>query len=144
MEIHYDGVDSKWFADLEGGTRANLRRDSGKIKLPELTSIPGRKSTLELLRPYRHSPDGPIVHCGIILNYIVTVDGDEISLSGMSVLRRSTNRGSTGIPTQFEANENLLELKLEDGTPRAVNLAGGGRLWFTPTLLGPAGRPINP
>ena len=93
---------------------------------------------MKLIKPYGVASGSPAVHCGVILQWIPDFDGDAIAISGTAVLRRSTNRKADRSATQFEANENLINLTLKEGKPGYVPLAGGGRMLLTATVIDPS------
>jgi hypothetical protein len=146
LDIRYKGVDAKWFSDLSPRTKEILRSESGAVGLPLVVVKSGELTKLELIREYRldsSTLEGPVIPCGVVLDLTPKVDGSDIRVSGKGVLRRSTNKSAAGTATRFEAKENLIDLKLEDGTPKAVNLEGGGQMVLTATLIDATGRPIK-
>jgi len=146
LDIRFKGVDAKWFSDLSARSKEALRSGSGTVGLPLICAKSGEQVTLEVIREYRlddSTLEGPVVPCGIILEFTPKLDGNEIRISGKSALRRSTDKTAAGIATQFEAKENLINLKLEDGAPKAVNLEGGGQMILTAKLIDETGRPIE-
>ena len=146
LDIRFKGVDAKWFSDLSAKTKEVLRSESGAVGLPSLTARNGEQATLEVIREYRldnATLEGPVIPCGVVLELIPEFNGGAIHLSGKGVLRRSTDKSAGGVATRFEAKENLIDLQLADGAPKAVDLEGGGQMIFTATLIDATGRPIK-
>lgn len=146
LDIRYKGVDAKWFSDLSASTKEALRSESGAVGLPNVVAKSGEQAKLQVIQEYRldgSTLEGPVIPCGIILELTPEFVGEEIRISGKGVLRRSTNKTAGGIATRFAAQEYLIDLKLKDGTPKAVALEGGGQMILTATLIDETGRPIE-
>ena len=146
IDIRYKGVDAKWFSDLSTRTKEAIQDESGGIVLPGITARSGELTTLELIREYRldnSTLEGPVIRCGVILEFTPKADGGAIRLTGKGVLRRSTDKGAGGVATKFEAKENRINLQLDVGAPKVVDLAGGGQMILAATLIDATGRPIK-
>jgi len=146
LDIRFKGIDSKWFSDLSASTKEVLRSESGALGLPSVAAKSGEQATLEVIQEYRldnSTLEGPVIPCGVALELTPKYNGGVIRLSGKGVLRRSTDKSAEGVATRFEAKENLIDLQLEDGAPKAIALEGGGQMIFMATLIDATGRPIK-
>lgn len=140
MTISYKGVDAKWFSEISGGY---TRTKSGTVIFPSLTAAVGKQETLEMIREYRIKKGSIEVPCGLTVDLKPEIDGGGIRISGRSVLRCATNKSPKGGAMQFKAQEILIDLKLENGTTKAVAIEGGGQMMITANFLDSRGFSIK-
>lgn len=146
INITYKGLDSKWVSYLSPEADLPDQQKDGSLRLPGVTAKFGQHVKLEFVEVYRSNKslsEGPSVPCGIVINIGSAVGGDTIKLSGTSVLRRPTNRISQGQATRFAAQENLIDVTLQDGVTKTIELDGGGQMMINATLTDAAGRPTK-
>jgi hypothetical protein len=146
INITYMGLDSKWISYLSSEANLPDQQKDGSLTLPGVTTKFGQQVKLEFVQVYRSDKslsEGPSVPCGILININSAVAGNTIKFSGTSVLRRPTNRISQGQATNFAAQENLIDVTLQDGMTKAIELDGGGQMMIKATLTDAAGRPTK-
>ena len=144
LEIKYENVDAKWFSDIGSTNSKALPEKNGTVfSAPSVTVRAGQEASVEVIREYHASPKGPMVQCGIIIDLTATIDDGGIQISGKSILRRPTDKRAEGVASRFEAQEVLLDLKLDDGISKIVEMDNRGKILVTATLIDATGQPIK-
>jgi hypothetical protein len=146
IDITYENVDAKWFADLDSRTKAVLEKKGGVVAAPSVTAKSGQSVTMEVIHEYRtrqSTSSNTVVACGIILGLTPELNGEVIRLVGTSVLRRSTDNDKSNVATRFEAQELLVDIDLKDGESKVLELEDGGLIRLTATIIDATGRPIK-
>ncbi len=146
IDIVYENVDAKWFADLDPGTKAALEKKGGVVAAPSVTAKSGQSVTMQVIQEYRTRPStssNTVVPCGIILGLTPELNGEGIRIVGTSILRRSTNKDENDNATRFEAQELLVDIGLKDGESKDLELEDGGVIRLTATIIDATGRPIK-
>ncbi len=145
ISISFKGVDARWFSALDQGTMSSLRRKDGTVVCPSVTAKSGQPTTVEIIQEYRLDASnlkGRVIPCGIIVDLTPEYDESGIRIAGTSVLRYSPNKTAIGVATRFTAQENLIDLRVEDGATKIVDL-GGGQMLITASLIDKSGVPIK-
>ena len=139
--FHLQGVDQKWLADIHAPLNAE-----GINTLPSITIKSETNGTFEVIREYRvrGAKEGvPMIAAGIIIDLAPKIDGEVIDVVVKSVIRRITHKNADDVPVRFEAIEHLIDLRLENNKPRALELDGGGKLIITAILIDHTGQPLK-
>ena len=144
ISISFKGVDAKWFSALDQATMPSRKKD-GTLVCPSVTAKSGQPVKLEMVQDYRLDAStlkGPAIPCGIIVDLTPEFDGDDISITGISVLRYPSDKRAIGVATRFTAEEAIIGLKFKDGAAKAIDL-GGGQMLLTVSLIAKSGAPIK-
>lgn len=147
IDVSFEKVDAKWFADLDQSSKALKEGKGGAIKIPSVTATSGQAATIQIIKEYKtrtSTHEAPIVPCGVIISLTPRLNGQEIHLVGTSVLRRSINKLSTGSSSGlFQAQEVLVDSVFKDGESKLLALENGGRIRITATIVDATGRPMK-
>ncbi|MFC7338898.1 hypothetical protein ACFQY0_17005 [Haloferula chungangensis] len=143
LEVSYEGVEAKWFADLSSDTKKILNQNGDSVVLPTVVARPEEKAALEIIREYMPSwakskEDG--VPCGVVIEFNPKIVPDGIHISGSSTLRRSTTPDDNEAAIRFEAQQLILDNLLENGQPKAIAMEGGAQMVVTATLVEATGQ----
>ena len=145
LDIKYEGVDAKWFADLSAKARKTLKPTEGIYYLPAVTAKDGEKAIIKVVEEYRagETTSARTVPCGVIVDCSPEVKGRGIRIVGKSVLRRVSQKAVGGKAAQFAVQEVPIDLEIEDGVSASIDLTGGGQMHVRATLVDVAGRPLR-
>lgn len=80
--------------------------------------------------------------CGIIVEFRPSVDEGVIQVTGKSVLRHAMNKNADGLATCYEALAVFLNVEIEDGEAKVVEMNGKGRIRIAAVLVDATGHPL--
>jgi hypothetical protein len=144
LDIRYENVDAKWFPDsVSTKSKALPGKQVKVVSAPSVMVKAGQSATVEVIQEYHAGPKRPMVPCGIIIDLTADLDDGGINISGKSIFRRPTDKRAEGVASRFEAQEVLIDLKLEDGIPKVVDLDNGGKMCVTATIIDATGQPLK-
>ncbi|MBB5353305.1 hypothetical protein HNR46_003560 [Haloferula luteola] len=146
IDARYEGVDVKWLSDLSPNTREVIKATGGTLRLPAVTAKAGETATIEVIQEFHTgtpTPKESVVPCGVVVDWSPEPVGGAIRISGKNLLRRTTNKNADGVATRFETQEAWINLNLEDGATKLVELEDGGKMFITATLVDSSGRPVK-
>ncbi|WP_184021053.1 hypothetical protein [Haloferula luteola] len=111
-----------------------------------MTAKAGETATIEVIQEFHTgtpTPKESVVPCGVVVDWSPEPVGGAIRISGKNLLRRTTNKNADGVATRFETQEAWINLNLEDGATKLVELEDGGKMFITATLVDSSGRPVK-
>jgi hypothetical protein len=143
IQLQLKGVEEKWLSGLPQETLSNLRRENGTIGLPSMMSKIGFPTDLKIIQEYTTSLGAPVIPCGLTFNINPGFDGEKIRVSGTSMLRYPTNKTDFSTASKFVSQENIIELTLQNGVAKSIDLQGGGQVLITVTMIDATGLPMK-
>jgi hypothetical protein len=160
IEAKYSGFDPAFFAKLHSGaknpvpnkppiaprvTKSGLRDlDLASMQVaPRVTTKSGQRAVIEIIKETKVPGEVDPVGSGTILEVTPTVEGDKITLTGKSIVRRPLNSGGEQPlgAVSFTARETFFGGRIEHDKPLVIHAGDGAtdkaQITLTAKLINP-------
>ncbi len=143
IELQLKGVEEKWLSGLPQKSLSSMHRENGTIDLPSIMSNIGFPTDLKIIQEYSTRLGAPVIPCGLIFNINPGFDGEEIRVSGTSMLRYPSNKTNFSTASRFVTQENIIDMTVQNGVAKSIDLEGGGQVVITVTMIDATGLPLK-